>query len=199
MAIYVHAIYVHYERVTIGDQKLIKLAFSSSATRVHLHFTKDPEFTTVITLLKQIPAGKRDYNPATRIWTVPESALEIFETLNIDVFEHPNLDAFINPPSQSEAKAKHWADSLRDQVKVEAAEDFFKGSPVISGVSNPEALQQRLTAIISRYVSFELKDRESFLRGYKLTARKLHPDFGGDAQKMSELNELWAQYKEVSL
>lgn len=200
-------LYCHCEKFSLASQALVKLKFSGSPNlkNSYISFADKKHLQTCVTLLKQIPAGKRSYDPSTYIWTIPETNLEIVELyLNANggaIIEWADLAAAMNPQTQ---KNKNWADSLRDagKVKSESVEDFFKNAPGSSttasaGALTTEALQQRLTLMIKPFVSFELEDRESFLRGYKIAARRLHPDLGGDAAKMSELNSLFMQYKEV--
>jgi hypothetical protein len=44
-----------------------------------------------------------------------------------------------------------------------------------------------------------LKDTNALKKVYRAKAREFHPDLGGDADKMSELNRLWTLFNEVSI
>jgi hypothetical protein len=62
-------------------------------------------------------------------------------------------------------------------------------------------IKTKLIAIVQPFMPMPLDEldcnKEWMMRAYKITARKLHPDLGGDAAKMSELNSLYMQYKEI--
>lgn len=202
-------LYCNYEKYQIqgpyGPIDLVKLVFKSSVDPSAGNWMSSVDKSTLqtcVTILKQIPAGKRSYDPSNHVWTIPAAALNTIELYLVAyggaLLEHQNLFVAMQP--KTEQTAKHWAEDLRasGKVKAEATEDFFKNSaPVSSGTLDSNTLQQRLILLIKPYISFDLNDRESFLRGYKIAARKLHPDLGGDAAKMSELNSLFMQYKEV--
>jgi len=209
-------LYCHYELFTLNTTlagtniptslQMMKLKFSSSNINGSVvNFRRDGQvLQQIVQILKQIPAGKRSYDDTTNIWTVPFKSLDIINALlssqiggaNQTMFCHVDLDAFLNPPAP-ESKNK-WSNV---KVKTEKPEDFFYKPP--TGMDKNDIIA-RLTAIVMPYMAESVKqsdganlDKEFFMRAYKITARKLHPDLGGDPAKMSELNQLWMQYKEM--
>lgn len=214
---------MHYEVVNLpaslnpdgpdkGEFIMIRAKFSSSYNDARIiNFKRDGDYLTkhIVHMIKQIPSGYRTYDPATFIWMFPQKNFALIELLmkgqpSIKTTEatrlHTSLDDFISPPTRKE---RIWADDLFDsgKIKVEAAEDFFNAGINSGEVIVPEDVKSKFIALIRPVISFDITinaERDVFLRGYKLAARKFHPDLaGGDAAKMSELNMLWSQYKEV--
>lgn len=213
-------LYCHYEifqlPIDVGNMpagsNMMRFKFSSSTLKASvLNFKRDGDvMKRTIELIKQIPTGKRSYDPATNIWTIPLINKTLIDgmifsqfisggsNINQVVIEHPDLDQFINPPIQNTESKNTWSQT---KVKVENPEDFFYKAPTI--LSEPD-IKMRLIEITKPYLSLpptmDEVNKEWFMRAYKITARKLHPDLNPDpssAKKMSELNELWTQYKEL--
>lgn len=160
-------------------------------------------------IVKQIPSTLRSYDDVTDIWTIPRDKFEDVVRKLVDdsfcpmlVFGQSLDDFALNKPLNSNTSSNSWADAARKQAsfKAEATEDFFKNAAPAQTLMPLEDVRTQLMQLIKPHVpaTLELKDKESFLRGYKLAARKLHPDFnGGDSSKMTQLNYLFQQYKEL--
>lgn len=197
-------LYGHYEKINIAGEDMYSIRFSSKPFKA----TKISNYdwlilNDIVAVIKQIPSGKRSYDPVTFVWTIPENGFRIIVSMLKHVgvvVEHQSLADFMNPSANNSSKP-NWADQVRTsqsfKAKVESAEDFFKSNIISSATMNESEIKSKLRSLISPFVSFDLEDKESFIRGYKFAARRLHPDLGGDPVKMSELNELYAQYKEL--
>lgn len=210
-------LYCHYEIFTLNTTlantnvptslNMMKLKFSSSASNgAVVNFNRDgAKLKEIIQIIKQIPAGKRSYDDTTNIWIIPATQLSVIDLLlstqlntryNSTMIRHLDLNAFLNSPAPETKNA--WSDI---KVKAEKPEDFFY-KPT-NGVMPIADIQARFITIVSPFVpipsldDFSKFNKEWFMRAYKITARKLHPDLGGDPNKMSELNSLYMQYKEM--
>lgn len=194
-------IYIHYEQFKLADVDAIKLVFSSSKTSPSIiigqsDWNKVKELSNIF---KQIPSGKRSYDPIVKMWILPESILKVLLVMpDLGKTAHNDLDAWLNPPKNQDNFK--WYDNAN--IKAEAPEDFFHAHTASSScVLTETELQAKLLSIVKPFMKMPEDDnlnKEWFLRAYKITARKLHPDLGGDANKMSELNMLWNQYKEIA-
>ncbi len=133
----------------------------------------------IVNIIKtQIPATQRSYDPVTYKW---EIAMEfwmpiqvVLESLNFHIKHLADNDQVGGP-----TVPKDYADSFYNEPAPATviAEDVATKLEDILGLVDIERLQQ-----------FELK------AAYRKTCRVLHPDLGGDAAKMSELNRLWSLY-----
>lgn len=214
-------LYIHYEDMPIAqdivdvsggslEPVMIKFKFSSSSINCVLNFKRDGEMMNqLIFLIKQIPASHRSFDPVDYIWTIGESKFEPLKML-VNAQDktrpfccyHSDLNAFIYPP-KVEKKDQSWAEEIkaRHNFKTEQPEDFFHSVSAESLVLNQSTIETKMLQLIKPYINFEpaLGNKMDFGRAYKLAARRLHPDLAtGDASKMSELNMLWMQYKEVA-
>jgi hypothetical protein len=118
-----------------------------------------------------IPASDREYNPATKEWTILDGSW-------------PKLKQVF------EAASFH----IR-QEKVVRVEDFHYdySNPISSAVSK-ETLAAQLIALLL-CTEDDLKDEVKLKKLYKQAARKYHPDFNnGNGSMMSELNATWSAY-----
>jgi hypothetical protein len=215
-------IYLHYETFNISanaanamgldSTQMVRLKFASNKNRVSLaKYDFDKVQKNLLPLLKQIPSGKRKYDPVDYVWTIPASTFAIIRILvehdgdPSAVIKHKDLykDFIHFNWNQAAEPASSWHEQIREsedfQQKVEAPEDFFKNNTTtITSVMTETEIKQKLALLIKPFINFDLNVREDFMRGYKLACRRLHPDIkGGDAAKMSELNSLWMQYKEL--
>lgn len=214
-------IHLHYEMFNISAKaaeamgldstQMVKLKFASNKNIVKLSTLDFNKIKSdYLPLLKQIPAGKRKFDPLDNVWTIPASAFAVLKQIvEINsgspqaVIRHKDLYAdFILASNQNNNSAtqKAWHETVREQAsfEAEAAEDFFHQQTITTTMPVTD-IQAKLRELILPFATFELNTREDFMRGYKIAARRYHPDVkGGDAQKMSELNSLWMQYKEIA-
>jgi hypothetical protein len=154
----------------------------------------------ILESIKQIPAGQRSYNPQFKIWTIPEETFIVVEIL-VKIINPKGMVPWNNlfpQTSTPNSNNEDWTGEALKRAKVEVPEEFFNSYSVVSEALAPSVLQEKLQAIVRPYVLNAPETREDFIRAYKITARKLHPDMAtGNAKLMTELNSLWMQYKEI--
>lgn len=124
----------------------------------------------MIILIKQIPVSDREYNPATKEWTILET---------------------------SWPRVKQMFDAARFHVsteKVVRAEDFHYEQPAAPTIVPKATLQQQLQQLLGLSAS-EMTDSNAVKKAYRRKALEWHPDRNnGDGTKMSELNSIWSAY-----
>lgn len=192
-------LYCHYEHFTVVDKNLTKLKFSSDTRRPAM--VGDLNFInlkTCVEIIKQIPASLRTFEPYQNIWTIPASSFNLARTL-WESTKKIDVNNFI-----PHADLKRWADGLEGVVlehekTAPKPEDFFYNTGQVIGGPKVSKDQARMTLVdfLTRE-AITVFENGDLIKSYKIAARKLHPDLnGGDASKMSELNMLWRQYKEL--
>lgn len=214
-------LYAHYEVINMlrvmnmlssvrsqddPTQNLVRFVASNSFTAVKTSFSKADyaRLQSIIEVIKLIPSSQRSYDPSTKVWTLREDKFRSLMVFWDRIQQVANLDSFLNfslysaATTARAARADAWKTFQAGTLEVENPEDFFKAPPSApSAVLSSEELRLKLSQLIKPYINFSLSSREDFLRGYKIAARRLHPDVaGGSAAAMSELNSLFAQYKE---
>lgn len=78
------------------------------------------------------------------------------------------------------------------EVPKDYADTFYHAPEPISTVESADSIATKLSTFFEVPVS--TKDMRDLKTLYRQKARELHPDFGGDASKMSELNRLWTLF-----
>ena len=78
------------------------------------------------------------------------------------------------------------------EVPKDYAENFYRAPEPIKPVESAESIATKLSEYLG--VTITTQDMAELKSLYRQQARKLHPDFGGDASKMSELNRLWTLF-----
>jgi len=129
-----------------------------------------------------IPSTSREYDPVTKLWYI---GVEYWNPLEImlkgmgwTIVDKTGQTATPNGPKVN--------------VPKDYEENFYyKQQPVVQAVDAKSIAQQ-----LSQYLGVEItsQDIKTLKTLYRAKARELHPDLGGDAQKMSELNRLWSLY-----
>lgn len=187
----------------------VRLVASGSVTTICRFYRQDwKEWENYMFMMKQLPSSRRSFDPVDNIWSIPLESFDIIfaqATKQLHSGLPDGLNSFIHPPKRHTQSA--WEQKIKsNNIKAEEVEDFFYGN-VAESIRMPiDQIRTELIKIMSPYVSFDfdkynddITDRAVLLRGYKLTARSLHPDNQrtGNAALMSQLNQLWAAYKEV--
>jgi hypothetical protein len=117
-------------------------------------------------LMQLIPASDRDYNPLTHDWVI--------------------LDKYWDAPVvgiKYLIVAQGWV--ITEGTEVDYS-DFFYNTIPEQHVETKDELHALLVQILGT--------EEISRKAYLLAARRLHPDVGGDAAQMSELNRVWSAY-----
>lgn len=192
-------LYCHYEHFTVADKKLTKLKFSSDLFKPLMYGNINVlNLETCVIMIKQIPASERTFESLLKIWTIPTPSFDILRTL----WDKSNI--IIENNFISHADLKRWAEGLEGVVlehekTAPKPEDFFYNTgQVIDGLKvSKEQARMTLVDFLTRE-AITVFENGDLIKSYKIAARKLHPDLnGGDATKMTELNFLWQQYKEL--
>jgi hypothetical protein len=125
------------------------------------------EMQIFIKYLNSIPYGERDYDAENKIWYLMEQHIVGFKKMMEMIPEHFKIN-FTEKPANEQFKGKF--------VSVDTYLDRFKN---ISGfdIRNQDYLDAK--------------------KVYRRCALANHPDRGGDAKKMSELNEAWTEIERL--
>lgn len=118
-----------------------------------------------------VPVTHRTYNADAKKW---EIAIEFW----------PGIETTI--------KALGWTIVVEKEVETpkvkvpkDFEENFYHSNAPITTIESKESIHSQLTKLLG----------DNFTKTeYRQYARKHHPDLGGDASKMAEINRLWAMY-----
>lgn len=150
----------------------VTLAWSqkSSAYALKFHDTQHwNEMQIFITYLKTIPYGERDYNPEDKTWFFVEKYL-------------PQIQSMLAPLEQAGIFVTEFQEKPANQtftgkfVSIDTYIDDFK--------------------VLSGGVDIRNLDYPTAKKAYRKACMLHHPDRGGDAKKMSTLNEAWLHIEE---
>lgn len=138
--------------------------------------------TPMINIIKVlIPATQREYDTNTTKWSV---AAEYWPALE-SVFKQTNWTI-------------NWVATKSDSnipnvnVPKEYAKNFHYKQEVVTTQESATSIAEKLSEFLG--VKIVAQDLNDLKKLYRAKARELHPDMGGDASKMSELNRLWTLY-----
>jgi hypothetical protein len=159
----------------LANGAVMEIKFQTLARRGWFKENIEP----IVNIIKtQIPATQRSYDPVTYKW---EIAMEFWMPIQV-VLESLNFHI------------KHLADN--DQVggptvPKDYADSFYNEPAPVTAIS--ENIREKLFEMLA-ISSADKEDPQNLKALYRFYARKFHPDLGGDAAKMSELNRLWSLY-----
>jgi hypothetical protein len=131
-----------------------------------------------------VPATMRSYNPNNFIW---EFAIEYWPALKTAYetgFKFTCTEGKVSPESNDPLKNVKVDDSYK--------ENFYHKQEVVKTVESASSIAEKLSTYLE--VKITTQDISELKKLYRAKARELHPDMGGDASKMSELNRLWTLY-----
>lgn len=161
-------------------------------------------FKLAVDVAKQIPTGKRDYNPHTEVWTFDaqyfNNNLKPFFEKAPQWFEfcpYSNLLAwriFIGEIKSEDTKP---VINPSDPDHVKAANFFHNFNTVVEQAVNTQGDKKTLVALtgVSDYSVIDRADAATLKKLYRATAIKLHPDKnGGNHSDMSTFTQLWGIY-----
>jgi hypothetical protein len=206
-------IYTHYQKINF------KLAISNT-TYVKIYLSDDnlgkghsiiknhinrKEMDHIVAMFKQVPSSRRDYDPGTQVWTFEGTAiLQLLELYYIGAYrnftpahikahmliENQDMDKFLKPTKKYAGDPVLDWDDLKAKVEAEVNHDDFFRQPVSTDTRTPASIDAQLRSLIGVTDAKVELTKKMYLQA----VRKYHPDMGGDAKKMSELNELWTIY-----
>ena len=134
----------------------------------------------VVDIIKaKVPITAREYNPDSKHWTLTKEyyipIIEIMKAMKFTVTVHD--------------VAKQNAPNV--DVPKDYEENFYRSE------AKPSAIFEDISAKLATMLNMEaveLLTADELKTEYRKACRKYHPDLGGDAEKMSELNRLWSLY-----
>lgn len=136
----------------------------------------------IIEILKAtIPSSNRAYDPSSHKW---EIAIEYWEPYRALIKQLGGI-------FQEEQEVKS-AEIPNIHVPEDYAANFFHEQAPLQEVETKESLVAKLSQYLG--VTIAAQELSELKTLYRQKARQLHPDLGGDAAKMSELNRLWTLY-----
>ena len=128
-----------------------------------------------------IPATAREYVPQSYKWSVDMNywtALEQVFVANGFTIREVSIDTSNEIPDIN--------------VPKEYAENFHYKQEVVTTVESATSIADKLSAFLG--VKITTQELNELKKLYRAKALEFHPDRGGDAAKMSELNRLWTLY-----
>ena len=183
----------HHQQVPIysaqarrTSMKEARVTYLYNNTIVELYFITMPRrgwfkdnIQPVIDVIKNmIPANAREYDPATFKWQI---AIEYWPALR-QILTSAQFAVKEIAPSAAHAN-----------VPKDYAENFYR-APVKREVETKEAVLALLAKLLGVHEDIASMEPAALKKKYREAARRYHPDFGGDAAKMSELNRVWGIY-----
>lgn len=132
-------------------------------------------------LMITVPATNRSYDPLTKTWEIAIEYWATYRTLLETMHCH-----------FQELKEVKSAEIPNIHVPEDYAANFFHEQAPLQEVETKESLAAKLSQYLG--VTIAAQELSELKTLYRQKARQLHPDLGGDAAKMSELNRLWTLY-----
>jgi hypothetical protein len=168
------------------SMKEIRITYLYNNTIVELYFITMPRkgwfkdnIQPVIDVMKNmIPANAREYDPATFKWQI---AIEYWPALR-QILTSTQFAVKEVSPSTSHAN-----------VPKDYAENFYH-APVKREVETKESILVLLAKLLGIHEDIASMELVALKKKYREAARRYHPDLGGDAAKMAELNRVWSIY-----
>jgi hypothetical protein len=191
-----------YVHTCVDSYGITQVLFSASRESMQ-GFIPKHIFDTALSAIKSIPAGKRRYDPDTKIWYVDneywQNLREFFVkgSMLYTLVEHRDDDDFQYVITGIKKAAATWSGPDN-----KAAKDFFRNfNNVVVKIADNRTDKQILAELLGLQ-SFDNipSDKNAAKKLYRAAAIKLHPDKNmGDGSKMSQLNSLWGQYVQPTL
>jgi hypothetical protein len=168
------------------SMKVVRVTYLYNNTIVELHFITMPRkgwfkdnIQPVIDVMKNmIPANAREYDSATFKWQI---AIEYWPSLR-QILTSIQFAVKEVSPSTSHAN-----------VPKDYAENFYH-APVKREVETKESILVLLAKLLGIHEDIASMELVALKKKYREAARRYHPDLGGDAAKMAELNRVWSIY-----
>ena len=132
----------------------------------------------IATIKTFIPASDRTYDSSTFAWTILDKYWAIIQPALV------SLNFIINYTSPQ--THKHSVN------EAEYKANFFYDTAPAPSVEDASSIAKKLSAFLG--VEITSQELAELKKLYRQKARSLHPDLGGDAKQMSELNRLWTLY-----
>lgn len=193
-------IVVHYYEDATNN--LVHMHLSGSVS-YHTKINDANAFQLAIDAAKQIPAGKRNYDPKTFVWTFDEgyfykNLLPFYQKAPM-WFSFYDYDSLLNWEKflgifKEEEKPRI---NPQDPDHVKAAGFFHNFNTVVEQAVNTQGDKKTLAELlqVSDYSLIDRSDSVALKKMYRSAAMRLHPDRNnGDGSKMATLTQLWGIY-----
>lgn len=160
---------------TVAAGTIYELKFKTLPRRGYFEQNVKPIVEIIKTM---IPVNAREYDPANFVWSIGS---EYWPPLRLTL-EHLHFTITMIDRKASQEPKVH--------VPTDYAENFYYTATAVKESTASIAEQ------LSKYLGVEIttQDLADLKKLYRAKAREFHPDLGGDAKKMSELNRLWTLY-----
>ena len=166
------------------SMKEVRITYLYNNTIVELHFITMPRkgwfkdnIQPVIDVMKNmIPANAREYDPATFKWQI---AIEYWPALRQILTSTQFAIKEISPTA------------THANVPKDYAENFYH-APAKREVETKESVLVLLAKLLGIHEDIASMELAVLKKKYREAARRYHPDLGGDAAKMAELNRVWS-------
>lgn len=172
-----------------NEMKEVQVTYKHNGTIVEILFITikrrgwfEENVKPVVDVMKaMIPATMRSYDPITYKWEV---AFEYWAPLEVTLKSMNFKVTVVEDLKYNEPKV---------HVPEEYAENFYRAPTVTKEL--PSSVREQLFQLLEiGHGDPGEPDPINLKSLYRNKARQLHPDLGGDAAKMSELNRLWSLY-----
>jgi hypothetical protein len=170
------------------EMKEVRISSTYSDTIITINFVTIPRrgwfsehVTPIIEIIKSsIPASTREYDRETYTWS-------------IGVEYWPSLEQILIASGWTIKLGRASEPAIPD-VPKEYAESFHYKQVVETTVEYKESIAKQLASLLGIHEDLATIELVALKRKYREMARLYHPDLGGDAEKMSELNRVWTIY-----
>lgn len=177
-----------------SSMKELRIKKLFNDTIVELHFIARPKrgwfsenIKPMVDFIKiAVPASAREYNPDNFKWHI---GIEYWPVLE-KTFKLAGWS--INELAPDASTIPH----------IDVPEDYkenFYNSPIVETVEPLKEVEEKLTLLLELGDPISVYEEIDLKKQYRKMARKYHPDLGGDATKMSELNRLWTLYTNATI
>lgn len=133
-----------------------------------------------------VPATLRSYNPNTFLWEIAFEYWNACKTAFENAFKFTCIEGSIKAAQSAHDPFKGV------NVPKDYAEQFHYNTAPVRTTETAESIASKLSEYLG--VTIKAQELSELKKLYRAKARELHPDMGGDAAKMSELNRLWTLY-----
>lgn len=165
------------EYKAVFNGSIIELRFNTIPRRGWFKEHVQPVIDVIKTA---VPHNMREYNSANFTWSF---ALEVW----------PTVKAIVENTGFLLTEKKELHSTV--EVPHDYAENFYRAPEPLSQKESKESLAESLAGLLGLSVAqLASLDTAELKRSYRQKARQLHPDIGGDAALMSELNRVWSLY-----
>jgi len=184
--------YVLFENHKDANGKTVAtdVVCSSYKTSIFINWKKDKtQFDVMRNLLKSPPLNMRTYNEELKMWSyLGEHGANLLKILQ-EAFKQLNQHMEFVEIEDLENAIRSGSLGNRKQTTIDPSTFFYNKVATGSIELTKESAALKLVPLLDCGAIENISKKF-----YLLAVKKYHPDFGGDAKVMSELNMLWQVY-----